>query len=116
MYGIRSVRARSVVKDDIERVEGRYVCVLPGENVFGQEALQRGELKNSFGIVFQDKADHAVAESADAIVKDEGMAQLFSRITSSLEANVSIAIPAEQTGEAATHEAAEITEGSRGED
>ena len=59
--------------------------------------------------MFQDEPHHAVAKSADAIVKNEGMAQLFSRITSSLVANVSIAIPAEQTGEVATDEAAEIT-------
>ncbi len=37
------------------------------------------------------------------------MAQLFSRITSSLVANVSIAIPAEQIGKMSTHEAGEIT-------
>jgi hypothetical protein len=44
------------------------------------------------------------------------MAQLFSRITSSLVANVSIAIPAEQTGEVSTDEAAEITKRARAED
>ena len=116
MYGIRSVRARSVVKDDIERVESAYVCAVATEDGLSQRALQRGETKDVALIVFQDEFHHAVAKSANAIVKDEGMAQLFSRITSSLVANVSIAIPAEQTGEAATHEAAEITEGSRGED
>jgi hypothetical protein len=105
-----------VVKNDIERIEGRYVGVVAGEDFLSQGTLQRGETKNAFGIVLQDKPDHAVAKSADAIVKDEGTAQLFSRITSSLVANVSIAIPAEQTGEVATDEAAEITKRARAKD
>lgn len=108
---IRRILVRIVVKNDIDRVEGRYIWVLPGEDVFSQGALQRGEPKNTFAVALQDELDHAVAESANAIVKDEGMAQLFLRFGFRvLSANLSIAVPTEQIGEVASQEAADSPE------
>ena len=42
---IRRILVRIVVKNDIDRVEGRYIWVLPGEDVFSQGACSEANRK-----------------------------------------------------------------------
>src|SRR5438270_2273412 len=43
------------------------------EHSLRKVALQGGEAELSFGIARQDDADEAIAESAEAVIKDDGL-------------------------------------------
>lgn len=62
-----------VVQDDVDGVEVTGIRAVTGEGAGGERALQRGETENGVGIMAESELDEAVAESADAVVEEDGM-------------------------------------------
>src|SRR5579863_9832318 len=87
---------RIVVEDQIEGIETRRRHSVRGENSRRQRALKRSEAKNTVPVALEDQSHHPVAESAHAIVEKDGMAHRFEDCHAG--ANVSVSIPAQQTG------------------
>ncbi|HWX92861.1 MAG TPA: hypothetical protein VNY29_09535 [Terriglobales bacterium] len=62
-----------VVRDDVERVEIDSVGSMTSENLSGERALQRGEAEEILAIMLEGELDEAVAESAKAVVEEDGV-------------------------------------------
>src|SRR5580692_1839039 len=71
------------VDDDINGVEISGVRPAPRKDARGQGTLQRSEAENSCGIAAQDELVQAVAESADAVVKQDGVGHGFAAMDDS---------------------------------
>ena len=61
-----------MVEDDVDGVAVGGVGTVAGEDASGDGALQRGETENGVAIAAEDELDKAVAESADAVVEEDG--------------------------------------------
>lgn len=66
----RHLRIR--VDDEIDGVEIARIAVVAGEKVGGQSALQGSEAELALGITTEDELDEAIAQAADAVVKEDG--------------------------------------------
>ena len=62
-----------MVEDDVDGVESAGVDAAAVEDVGGERALQRGESEGGIGIATENELDETVAESADAVVEEDGM-------------------------------------------
>ena len=62
-----------MVEDDIDRIEVGGVGAVAGEDAGGEWALQRGETEYGIVIAAENELDEAVAESADAVVEEDGV-------------------------------------------
>jgi hypothetical protein len=61
------------VDDDVDRIESVGAGAVLGEDAGSERALQRGETEDGVAIAAKDELDEAVAESADAVVEQDGM-------------------------------------------
>ena len=71
----------SVVQDQVNRVQHIRIQPMTFEDGAGEIALQGGEAELIFAIAFQDEADKAIAQSANAVVEDDGVGGLHSMFT-----------------------------------
>jgi hypothetical protein len=62
-----------MVDDDVDRIERVGAGAVLGEDAGSESALQRGETEDGVAVAAKDELDEAVAESADAVVKQDGM-------------------------------------------
>ena len=62
-----------VVRDDVERLEIDSIGSITTENLSGERALQRGEAEEILAIMLEGELDEAVAESAKAVVEEDGV-------------------------------------------
>ena len=63
----------AIVEDNVESIQSVWVESMAFEDRARDSALQGSETKTIFAITLQDELDEAVAESADAVVEDNGM-------------------------------------------
>ena len=61
------------IDDDIDRIQMAGVKVVTGEDAGGEGALQRCETEDGIAVAANDELDEAVAESADAVVEEDGV-------------------------------------------
>jgi len=61
------------VEDEVDRVKVGRLNAVAGQNAGCDGTLQRGETKDAIAVAAQDELDEAVAESADAVVEEDGM-------------------------------------------
>jgi hypothetical protein len=61
-----------VVKDNVDRIQVSRVGAVSGQNALGERALERGKQKRTLAITAEGELDEVVAESADAIVEEDG--------------------------------------------
>jgi hypothetical protein len=61
-----------VVKDNVDRIQGSRVGAVSGQNAHGERALERGETEDGTVIAAEGELDEMVAESADAVVEEDG--------------------------------------------
>lgn len=66
----RHLRIR--VDDEIDGVEIARIEVVAGEKAGGQSALQGSEAELALVITTEDELDEAIAQAADAVVKEDG--------------------------------------------
>ena len=62
-----------VVEGDIDRVENARIDAVAGEDGGGERALQRRETEDGIAIAAKNELDEAVAESAAAVVEEDGV-------------------------------------------
>ena len=62
-----------VIDDDVDSVEVLGICAVAGQDAGSERALQRCETKDSVGITADNELVQPVAESADAVVENDGV-------------------------------------------
>jgi len=60
------------VHNDVDGIEVGGIRAVAGQDAGRQRALQRGEAEDGVRIAAEDELDKAVAESADAVVEEDG--------------------------------------------
>ncbi len=68
-----------MVKDDVDRIEIVVADAVAGENARGESALQGCETEKVIAVAAEDELDEAVAESADAVVEEDGVGHATSK-------------------------------------
>ena len=62
-----------VIEDDVDSVKVLGIGTVTGQDARGERTLQRGEPKDGVKITAQDELIQPIAESADAVVEDDGV-------------------------------------------
>jgi hypothetical protein len=68
---------KSIVEDNIDRVEVAGVGPVAGEDAGDESALQRGETEERIAIAAENELDQAIAESANAVVEEDGVGHAY---------------------------------------